>query len=598
MKDKNALMAEPKKSKVHPLFWIISSYVAMGIPFSMVIWVSASLFKDLGHSDGEITIAVASIGIVWSLKPFWADFLAMFKTKKFFVLSMEFFIGVLFLLMGLALFLPFYFSAIIGLMWIVAIASATQDICCDGIYITTLNKKQQATFIGFQSMAWNLGRVVAVSLVVWVAGYLKDSVGLTPKMAWFYSLMGSGALMALFGLYHSALLPTGSLPEDKKGRTAKNVVQDFLTSAQDFCNKRSLWGMLAFVFFYRSGEGLLLVEAPLFMQGCLEDGALQLALTDKGIIDGTISTVVSVIGGILGGFFIARFSLKRTLFVLALCVNVPNACYLYLSYAVSPDNPLSFTHIATLVSIEKFWYGFGFVGNMLYMMQQIAPGKFKMTHYAFATALMNLILVPTQMVSGPMADSMGFRDYFMFVMVACIPSLIAAWLAPFPQLKAPNEDMSVDDESLLDDNDKKIQSGARKASVYSLLSIFLFLMLDVLCLGWLSGAQSGAAVVFFFVLLGVSTLFKLQLAIKGVRAGLATLNESKSFSGGKAYLSNAKGAIIGGVVMVAVSGILTWYCIDKANAIDWDCAFSKNAKTCLQPHAGETKVCKLDKVER
>ena len=54
-----------------------------------------------------------------------------------------------------------------------------------------------------------------------------------------------------------------------------------------------------------------------------------------------------------------------------------------------------------MVGLEKFWYGFGFVGNMLYMMQQIAPGKFKMTHYAFATAFMNLVLfMPRRAASG------------------------------------------------------------------------------------------------------------------------------------------------------------------------------------------------------
>jgi PAT family beta-lactamase induction signal transducer AmpG len=84
------------------------------------------------------------------------------------------------------------------------------------------------------------------------------------------------------------------------------------------------------------------------------------------------------------------------------------------------------------VSIEKFGYSFGFVGNMLCMMQQIAPGKYKMTHYAFATSLMNLVLVPTQMVSGPLADRFGYKHFFLFVVVVSIPSIIAAWLAPFP----------------------------------------------------------------------------------------------------------------------------------------------------------------------
>lgn len=589
----------PKEKVKHPVLWVISNYVAMGIPFSMVIWVAGTMFKDLGHDDGEITVATASVGIVWSLKPLWAGFLDMFKTKKFFVLSTEFLMGVLFAVMGLALQLDSYFTAIIVLLWVVGFASATQDICSDGIYISSLNKAQQAAYIGVQGMAWNLGRVIAVSIVVWFAGYLQDEVGLSEKAAWTNALFMSGGLMGLFGVYHMAMLPTGSLPVEKQGRTTKDVVDDFLTSAADFCNKRALWGMLAFVFFYRSGEGLLLVEAPLFMQGCLEDGALQLSLQDKGLIDGTVSTVVSIAGGLLGGLFISRFTLKRTLFILALCVNIPNACYVYLSQVVSPDNPLTFTQIAFVVSLEKFWYGFGFVGNMLYMMQQIAPGKFKMTHYAFATAFMNLVLVPTQMVSGPLAVHLGFKEFFWIVMVACIPSLVAAWFAPFPQLEAPDEETSVDDDSLLDRDDRKVQAASRRATILALLAVVIFLYPDVLSLGWMSGVETGGALATFLAVFALTTLGKLALSFKAIKAGREALKLARPLDGGKAYISNAKGAVIAGWVMVGVTLLLAGFCVNKAQTTNWDCAFSENSAECLQPDKKPPKgECQNKTIER
>ena len=586
-----------QKKVPHPTLWVISNFIAMGIPFSMVIWVSTRLFKDLGHSDSEITVPVAGIGIVWSLKPLWAGFLDMFKTKKFFVLSTEFIIGVLFVLMGLALNLESYFVAIIAIMWVVAFASATQDICSDGIYISTLNKAKQAAYIGVQGMAWNLGRIIAVSGVVWLAGYLQEDACLSPKTSWMYALFASGALMALFGLYHTAMLPTGSVPEEKEGQTAKEIVQDFLTSAADFCNKRALWGMLAFVFFYRSSEGLLLIEAPLFMQGCVENGALQVSLKDMGVIDGTVSTLVSILGGLLGGAFISRFTLKRTLFILALCVNVPNACYVYLSQAVSPETPLSINEIAFIVSLEKFWYGFGFVGNMLYMMQQIAPGKFKMTHYAFATAFMNLVLVPTQMVSGPLADNLGFREFFWLVMVFAIPSLVAAWFAPFPQLGAPDEHTSVDDPGLLDEAEKKSQAAARRATIYSMLAIVVFLYPDVLSLGWMSSTESGGWLAFFLVLIAGTTLLKAWLGIKGIALGRQALSVIGQPPKGKAFLSNARGAVIGGGIMLAVTVVLAGFCVRKALNTDWECAFSERSAECLQPDKKAPRQCQQESVD-
>jgi PAT family beta-lactamase induction signal transducer AmpG len=264
---------------------------------------------------------------------------------------------------------------------------------------------------------------------VWIAGELQEG-GMAAKTAWAYALGSSAVVMALLAVYHGFMLPRGSL--SRRPRDAAEVIATFGDTLRAFFAKKQIWGMLLFVFLYRSGEGFLLMEAPLFLQAPLAEGGTALTLKEKGLIDGTIASTVSILGGISGGWFISRFGLKRSILFMALCMNVPHLCFVYLSQTVSVDNPLSLTTIGTLVTIEKFGYSFGFVANMLYMMQQISPGKYHMTHYAFCTALMNLVLIPTQMASGPLADAMGYKNFFLFVMVASIPSVLAAWKAPFP----------------------------------------------------------------------------------------------------------------------------------------------------------------------
>src|SRR5690606_9563366 len=87
----------------------------------------------------------------------------------------------------------------------------------------------------------------------------------------------------------------------------------------DFLRKPKLFWMLLFVFLFRLGEGFLLVEAPLFMQGKVTDGGLGMCATDaisaacphlledKALIDGFISTAVSLAFGMLGGWFAGKF---------------------------------------------------------------------------------------------------------------------------------------------------------------------------------------------------------------------------------------------------------------------------------------------------
>ena len=426
-------MSTDSKAIPHPTVWVPSLYFAMGIPFSIVIWVAGTMFKDLGHTDSQITVATASIGIMWSLKPLWAAFLDMYRTKRFWVLSMEFALTGLLILIALALPLPNYFRVIIALMWVLAFCSSTQDITADGIYITSLDKQKQAAFIGVQGVFWNVGRLFAVAAVVWFAGNLQENHGHDPKTAWAWALGLSAATMALLGVYHLFVLPKGAV--GARAGSAGDAMKTFGVSLVAFFQKKKIWGMLAFVFLFRSAEGLLLIEAPLFMQAPIEDGGLGLSLKQKGVM------------------FIAKYGLKKSLFFMALCINVPNLCFVYLSQIVTtdlieqsaqmvamaqasgvvPESPISLTTIAALVTLEKFGYSFGFVANMLYMMQQMSPGKYHMTHYAFCTAIMNLVLVPLQMISGPMADHFGYKTFFIIVCFAAIPSLIAAWFAPFPR---------------------------------------------------------------------------------------------------------------------------------------------------------------------
>jgi MFS transporter, PAT family, beta-lactamase induction signal transducer AmpG len=91
----------------------------------------------------------------------------------------------------------------------------------------------------------------------------------------------------------------------------------------------------------------------------------------------------------------------------------------------------SHTLVTTLVTIEKFGYGFGSVAHILYMMQQIAPGKYRTAHYAFATSLMGLGLMIPSMMSGAIQEKLGYQHFFAFCLIASVPSVIAAALAPF-----------------------------------------------------------------------------------------------------------------------------------------------------------------------
>jgi PAT family beta-lactamase induction signal transducer AmpG len=555
-----------KTHRLNPFLWVPSLYLAMGIPFNVINGggVTGRMYKALGYSNAQITVSVGAIGIVWSLKPLWAGFLEMNRTKKFFVLTMEIVISALLILVAASIPMPGFYRISIGLFWMAAFASSTQDICGDGIYLSSIDRRTQATLMGVQSTAWNLGKVLAAGLLIAGLDALRVNFHWSDRFMWQAVILVCAAGMAVLAFYHYFQLPEGGV--SNRPANAEAVVKDFLGTAVSFFHKRAFWGMMAFVFLYRLGEGLLSIEGGLFLQSSTAQGGLGLSAGHVSNIYGLWGTIFNIVGGLLGGLFVSRIGLWRCLGVLGLCLNVPHFTFVYLSHYAAAGHGLSYGLVASMVSLEQFGYGFGFVGNMIYMMQQIAPGRSAMTHYAFATALMNLVLIPTNMISGPLAEWLGFSTYFFVVMFASIPSAWAAFKAPFPHRDdVPNEpasgeeavQMTSDDPTRLRPEERHVQELAGRASMYAMLSAITILVLDVQILGSLQGKAAGTGQ-WQFGLLVVSAALKIVLSLKALQWAARSLLAAGQ-TGETVYAGNARGARVATWICGVVSlGILAF----------------------------------------
>jgi PAT family beta-lactamase induction signal transducer AmpG len=226
--------------------------------------------------------------------------------------------------------------------------------------------------------------------------------------------------------WHWKNMPDGARAENAPtsiGAAGRILWHSFVT----FFQKRDVWIMVAFAFLFRLSIGLLEKIGPFFMVDPVAKGGLGLSNELLGIVYGTYGLAAVLLGSLLGGMFVARRGLKPTLFLLCCAVNIPNVTFLLMSIY----QPSSVLWISIGVSVEKFFFGFGSVGFMIYLMQQLAPGKYTTTHYAFGTGLMGLCMMVTGMVSGHLQQWLGYVNYFWFVMAATIPSFLVTWFAPF-----------------------------------------------------------------------------------------------------------------------------------------------------------------------
>jgi len=208
-------MAE-QKTKRNPWAWIPTLYFTQGIPYVMVMSVSVMMYKNLGVSNTDIAFFTSLLYFPWFLKFLWGPFIDMFKTKRFWTITMQLFVGIA--LFGIAFGLPtaFYWHLTLIVFALMAFASATHDIAADGFYMLSLDQPQQAAFVGVRSTFYRIATIVGSGILVVIAGELAPKMGV--KGAWSVVFMITGTLFIALFVYHKFILP---YPVEDKG-TFKN----------------------------------------------------------------------------------------------------------------------------------------------------------------------------------------------------------------------------------------------------------------------------------------------------------------------------------------------------------------------------------------
>jgi len=420
---------EATSPRTPPAVWVPTLYFAEGLPFYAVNFMALLFYQRMGVSNAVTTLVISLLAWPWTLKPLWSPLLEMYRTKKFFVVVTQLVGGLGLLLTALSLPLPGYFGWSIAVLTVVAFASSTHDIAADGLYIASLSPREQASYAGWCGAFYNVARIFSMGGLIWLAGFLQErfaaaQVGQPMVRAWMAIFAGLGVLLLGLSLYHSRVLPKGG--EERRSQSLEQMAATFRDVVATFFRKPSILLLMLFIFLYRAGEGQVIKIGPLFLQADRSAGGLGLTLQQFGTIYGTFGSAAFILGSVLGGYFVAWLGLKRALLPLVCILNLPMLAYFYLS-AVLPTDPVLIT---VAMSIEMFGYGFGFVGVILLIMQEIAPGKYQTAHYAFAAALMNLGVILPGAVSGWIQERLGYRDFFVWVLLSALPAVVLSRFVP------------------------------------------------------------------------------------------------------------------------------------------------------------------------
>jgi PAT family beta-lactamase induction signal transducer AmpG len=408
----------PVASAETPWRWIPSLYFGQGIPYVVVMTIAVIMYKNLGISNADIALYTSWLYLPWVIKPLWSPIVDLFHTKRFWIVTLQFVIGVALALVAITLPTSEFFRITLAVLWLLAFSSSTHDIAADGFYMLALEQHQQAAFVGVRSTFYRLAMIAGQGALVFLAGRLAERTG-DVTFAWSLVFGVLSLLFLLLCMYHGRVLPRPSTDQTVVG--TGNLMLDFWTTFRAFFARKDILLVLAFLLTFRLGEAQALKLVAPFLLDERPAGGLGLSTAQVGIAYGTIGVIALTLGGIAGGYMISRGGLRRWVWPMLCAVHVPNLLFVLLAAL----QPTSVPVITLAIAIEQFGYGFGFAAYMLFMIM-VADGPNKSAHYAICTSFMALGMMLPGMVSGWIQEQVGYPQFFLWVCLCTLPSLIVA----------------------------------------------------------------------------------------------------------------------------------------------------------------------------
>jgi len=431
-----------------PHVWAFTTYFAEGFPYTLIRIVSSVFFRDMKVSLEAIGLT-SLFGLPWVLKFLWGPQIDQFGTKRRWMLNTQGLLVLLFL--GVALMTPFAWMIkwIAVAFFVGSIIAATHDMAIDGYYMEALDKTGQARFVGYRVMAYRIAMMTGTGIVVtigattsWRFAYLSSAgiLGLffiyhlfllprveTPKgpiyqsfkpllspkragmvavllllitalnksmsLGWFDNLKTQVPVFAhirasgwigiglLLGLVFMVLF---------KDHIRQSLFRDpeaFYTKAfMAYMDREKMGLALAFIILMRTGESMLASMVSPF----IVDLGIKM---HYGWISGGVGLPFSIVGAMLGGWFIARYGLRRTIWPFLLAQNLTNVIYMGLALGLqgyvalnagasipTPIGPFNLFLVASVHAFDQFSGGLG-TSVLITFLMRTCLSEFKAAHY-------------------------------------------------------------------------------------------------------------------------------------------------------------------------------------------------------------------------
>lgn len=440
------------EKKRNPGLWVSILYFAEGFPYTVVNLMSVIFLKGLGASN-ELIGLTSLLSFPWVLKGLWGPIVDLYSTKRQWILNTEIICAGLFFLLALGVLMPQTLVISLVIFTLVAFVSATHDIAIDGFYLNALNKDQQALFVGVRNTAYRGAVITGSGLLVFLAGslaeqylipgnptdtkvykdisfsFLGSSFNIHPlELGWATAFGIGGVIFILIYLFQQWYLPY-----PKSHAVASELPSEgtsFFEAFRTYFTQYKIGWIVTYVLIFRLGDALTFKMAPPFLMDTIQKGGLAVSTAEMGLLSGTIGVIFLLIGGLLGGYLIAKQGLKKWMWPTAILQNSTNVLY----WLLAMYQP-SIIWAYAVNSMEQFTYGLGVAAYTVFLMRTVRP-EYEASHYAITTAFMAAGVLIPGVFSGYLQTWLGgYQHYFLFSSLAVIPGMLTIFFLPLEERK-------------------------------------------------------------------------------------------------------------------------------------------------------------------
>ncbi len=421
------------------------------------------------------------LGLGWTLKFLWAPAIDYYRHHRLWMFSVD-------LLMG-ALMLWFAVSAGFGLwVWIaigaLTVLSATNDIAIDGYTIEFLEKNELGLANGVRIGMYRIG-VLASGFLLVASDYLQwrgafivaavifvinaalsllapkekeivrektlslvaeiKSVALDPYASSAVLLFILGtiwlinretkwsslhenfwiiALLVVFLIWAISLAFRSRRPSEGKAKLSEGPMFGAL---MEMLTRPYILPVIAFVLIFKLADSSMgFMIKPFWVDAGF-------SATEIGLVSVNIGLILSIAGGLAGGWFTDRVGIFSALWILGLLQAFSNLGY-WLAASVLPLNPVGeipFQHQTLIYSasaLESFTGGLGTAAFLAFLMA-IVDKKHAATEYALLSSVFALSRSFAGWAGGFGAQAMGYAPYFLLTFFLAFPAyLLLPWV--------------------------------------------------------------------------------------------------------------------------------------------------------------------------